>query len=89
MPAGPLSHGGAKSFSGSRLPAWSAWVAAVAALAQSVLLALLVIPSGFFSLEGGMIIAIPAALFGLDPRRQHRPTTLRTTIKGSNELVAN
>jgi hypothetical protein len=53
----------AQAFSDSRLPAWSAWVAVVVALAHIVLLASLVIPSGFFSLEGGVIIAIPAMLF--------------------------
>jgi hypothetical protein len=35
----------------------------VVALAHLVLLASLVIPSGFFSLQGGVIIAIPAILF--------------------------
>ena len=49
--------------SDSRLPAWTAWIAAAAALAHIVLLASLVIPSGLFSLEGGVIIAIPAMLF--------------------------
>lgn len=53
----------AQVFSDSRLPVWSAWVAALAALAHIVLLASLVIPSGFFSLQGGVIIAIPAMLF--------------------------
>jgi hypothetical protein len=53
----------AQVFSDSRLPTWSAWVAVVAALAHLVLLASLVITSGFFSLEGGVIIAIPAILF--------------------------
>lgn len=50
-------------FSDSRLPGWTAWVAVAAALAHLVLLASLVITSGFFSLEGGVIIAIPATLF--------------------------
>jgi hypothetical protein len=50
-------------FRDSRLPGWTAWVAVVAALAHLVLLASLVITSGFFSLEGGVIIAIPATLF--------------------------
>jgi len=50
-------------FSDSRLPAWSAWLAVLAALAHLVLLASLVIPSGFFSLQGGVIIAIPTILF--------------------------
>lgn len=35
-----------------RLPGWTAWVAVVTALANLVLLASLVIRSGFFSLEG-------------------------------------
>lgn len=47
----------------SRLPRWTAWLAVVVALAHLVLLASLVITSGFFSLEGGVIIAIPAMLF--------------------------
>jgi hypothetical protein len=47
----------------NRLPGWTAWVAVAAALANLVLLASLVIRSGFFSLEGGVIIAIPGALF--------------------------
>lgn len=46
-----------------RLPAWTAWVAIVAALAHLVLVASLLITSGFFSLEGGVTIAIPATLF--------------------------
>lgn len=47
----------------SRLPGWTASVAAVAALAHLVLFASLLITSGFFSLEGEVIIAIPATLF--------------------------
>ena len=35
------------------LPRWTAWLAAVAALAHVVLIASLLIPSGFFSLEEG------------------------------------
>jgi hypothetical protein len=58
-----LSSYAAQVFSDSRLPTWSAWVAAVVALAHIVLLASLVISSGFFSLQGGVIIAIPAMLF--------------------------
>jgi hypothetical protein len=50
-------------FRDSRLPGWTAWVAAAAGLAHLVLLASLVITRGFFSLEGGVIIAIPAMLF--------------------------
>jgi hypothetical protein len=53
----------AQVLSDSRLPAWTAWLAVVAALAHIVLLTSLVIPSGFFSLEGGVIIVIPAMLF--------------------------
>jgi hypothetical protein len=45
------------------LPRWTASVATVAALAHLLLLASLVIRSGFFSLEGGVTIAIPATLF--------------------------
>jgi hypothetical protein len=45
------------------LPRWTAWLAVVAALAHLVLLASLLIASGFFSLEGGVTIAIPATLF--------------------------
>lgn len=50
-------------FIGGRLPRWTALVAVVAASAHLVLFASLVISSGFFSLEGGVIIAIPATLF--------------------------
>lgn len=50
-------------FNDSRLPDWSAWVATLAALAHIVLLVSLVVPSGFFSLEGRVIIVIPAMLF--------------------------
>ena len=53
----------AQVFSDSRLPVWTAWVAVVAAVAHLVLLASLVITSGFFSLQGEVIIAIPATLF--------------------------
>ncbi len=71
----------------SRLPRWTAWLAIVAALAHLVLLASLVITSGFFSLEGGVIIAIPALLFAWILATSI--VLLRTTIKGGNELVAN
>jgi hypothetical protein len=50
-------------FGDRRLPAWTAWVAVAAALANLVLLASLVIRSGFFSREGGVVIAIPGTLF--------------------------
>lgn len=53
----------AQVFRDDRLPRWTAVIAVVAALAHVVLLASLVITSGFFSLEGGVIIAIPATLF--------------------------
>ena len=53
----------AQVFRGTRLPGWTAFVAAVAALAHLVLFASLAITSGFFSLEGGVTIAIPATLF--------------------------
>jgi hypothetical protein len=76
----------AQVFSDSRLPAWSAWVAVVAALAHLVLLASLVIPSGFFSLQGGVIIAIPAMLFAWILATSI--VLLRTTIKADDELVA-
>jgi hypothetical protein len=58
----------------------------VAALAHIVLLASLVIASGFFSLEGGVIIAIPAMLFAWILGTSI--VLLRTTIKSDDELVA-
>lgn len=45
------------------LPRWSAWIAIFAALSHLLLLASLVISSGFFSLAGGVTIAIPGTLF--------------------------
>ena len=45
------------------LPRWTADLAAIAALAHLVLIASLVIRSGFFSLAGGVTMAIPATLF--------------------------
>lgn len=69
-----------------RLPALTAWIAIAAALANLVLLASFVLRSGFFSLEGGVIIAIPGTLFvwilamsivllraGVDPAQRPRP----------------
>ncbi|MGB7588746.1 MAG: hypothetical protein WBM00_08565 [Solirubrobacterales bacterium] len=50
-------------FRDDRLPRWTASMAAVAALAHLVLLASLLIASGFFSLEDGVTIAIPGTLF--------------------------
>jgi hypothetical protein len=45
------------------LPSWTAWFAMLAGLSHLLLLASLVVASGFFSLEGGVTIAIPATLF--------------------------
>ena len=53
----------ASVFRSGCLPRWTAWLAVLAALAHIMLLASLLIPSGFFSLEGGVTIAIPATLF--------------------------
>jgi hypothetical protein len=51
------------AFRDARLPGWSAWMASVAALAHLLLLASLVVRGGFFSLAGGVTIAIPGTLF--------------------------
>jgi hypothetical protein len=48
---------------GNRLPRSTAELAVVAAVAHLLLLGSLVIRSGFFSLAGGVTIAIPATLF--------------------------
>lgn len=53
----------ALAFQSDSLPDWTGWVATVAALAHLLLLASLVVRSGFLSLEGGVTIAIPATLF--------------------------
>jgi hypothetical protein len=53
----------AQVFRRGRLPAWTAWIAVVAAFAHLVLVASLLITSGFFSLAGGVTIAIPGMLF--------------------------
>jgi len=45
------------------MPRWTAALALVAALAHLLLLASLVVRNGFFSLEGGVTIAIPGTLF--------------------------
>lgn len=45
------------------LPRWTAWLALVGAAAHVLLLASLVVTEGFFSLQGQVIIAIPATLF--------------------------
>lgn len=46
-----------------QLPRFTAWYAVLAAAAHLALLFSFVVPSGFFSLEGGVIVAIPATLF--------------------------
>ncbi len=76
----------AQVFRDSRLPLWTAWIAAVAALAHLVLLTSLVITSGFFSLEGGVIIAIPATLFAWILGTSI--VLLRTTIEEHDGAVA-
>jgi hypothetical protein len=50
-------------YTGSRLPRWTASLAVLGAFAHLLLLASFVIRSGFFSLAGGVTIAIPATLF--------------------------
>lgn len=50
-------------FRDGHLPTWTALIATVAAMAHLVLFASLLITGGFFSLEGGVTIAIPATLF--------------------------
>jgi hypothetical protein len=50
-------------FQSGSLPRWTAWLATAAALAHLLLLASLVVRTGFFSLEGGVTIAIPGTLF--------------------------
>jgi hypothetical protein len=58
-----LASFAASVFRSGCLPRWTAWLAVLAALAHVVLLASLLVPSGFFSLEGGVTIAIPTTLF--------------------------
>jgi hypothetical protein len=53
----------ALAFQSDSLPRWTASIATVAALAHLLLLVSLVVRNGFFSLEGGVTIAIPATLF--------------------------
>ena len=53
----------AQIFREHQLPDWTAWLAALGSLAHLVLIASLVLTSGFFSLTGGVIIVIPATLF--------------------------
>jgi hypothetical protein len=45
------------------LPSWTAWPAGVAGVAHLLLPGSLIVGSGFFSLEGGVTIAVPATLF--------------------------
>ena len=45
------------------LPRWTAWLGVVGAVAHVALFASFVVSEGFFSLEGQVIIAIPATLF--------------------------
>ncbi len=53
----------ARAIRADTLPNWTASLAALAAVAHIALLASFLITDGFFSLEGGVIIAIPATLF--------------------------
>jgi hypothetical protein len=53
----------AVAFRNPALPRSTAWLAAVAAAAHVVLLFSFIVPSGFFSLEGGTITVIPGLLF--------------------------
>jgi hypothetical protein len=77
----------AQVFRDDRLPHWTAMIAVVAALAHVVLLASLVITSGFFSLEGGVIIAIPATLFAWITATS--VVLLRAGTRGERERFAN
>jgi hypothetical protein len=45
------------------LPAWTGWVAALAAAAHVLIAATFFFEGGFFSLEGGVIVAIPTTMF--------------------------
>jgi hypothetical protein len=45
------------------LAPWSGWIAAVAAAAHVVIVGTFFFSSGFFSLEGGVIVAIPTTMF--------------------------
>ena len=46
------------------LAVWSAWMAVIGAAAHVIIAASFLFDSGFLSLEGGVIVAIPATLFG-------------------------
>lgn len=82
-----LSSYTAQVFRDGRLPAWTALLSAIAAFAHIVLLASLVITTGFFSLQGGVTIAIPATLFAWITGTSI--VLLRPGRKQGNELVAN
>lgn len=45
------------------LPRWTGWLALLGALAHVAIAASMLGPSGFLSLEGGVIVAVPATLF--------------------------
>lgn len=45
------------------LPPWTGWVAAIAAAAHVLIAATFFFSSGFLSLEGGVIVAIPTTMF--------------------------
>ena len=53
----------ALAFRTAALSRWTAWLGVVGAVAHVALLASFVASEGFFSLEGEVIIAIPATLF--------------------------
>jgi hypothetical protein len=53
----------AASFRTNMLPRVTGWLAAIAAIAHVALIFSLVVPSGFFSLEGQVITVIPGFLF--------------------------
>jgi hypothetical protein len=48
---------------GGRLPRWTAWLAVVGALAHLLIAASFVSRTGFLSLEGEVIIVVPATFF--------------------------
>jgi hypothetical protein len=57
------SYAGAVFATAGHLPRWTGSLAVVGALAHVALLASFAVTDGFFSLEGAVIIAIPATLF--------------------------
>lgn len=50
-------------FSARPLPGWTAWVAVVGTVAHLLIAASFFFRSGFLSLEGGVIVAIPVTMF--------------------------